>query len=112
MEQKQLRRKVERTAQEVKRSFVLTKTMNKNNTINLTRFSPCQKNLSSTLFCSAKQTPEIQESTVIPEEYESTPTQNQTEGRNNVTDNHQNSFMVLSGAIGKSYIKGVLMLIT
>ena len=96
-----------RTAQQAKCSFILTKTFNKNNTINLTRFSLRHKNLSSVRFCIAKQTPEIQYSTVIPEENESIPTQNQTGGRINATDSHQNLFMVPSGAVGKLHKGGI-----
>lgn len=87
--------------------FHLDENFNKNNTINLTRFSLRHKNLSSVRFCSAKQTPEIQYSTVIPEENESIPTQNQTGGRINATDSHQNLFMVPSGAVGKLHKGGI-----
>ena len=82
------------------------KTINKNNTLNLTRFSRRHKDLSSARFWSLTQTPEIRDSTVIPEENKSTPPQNQSGSRNNATDSHQNIFMVPSGAAGKSYIKG------
>ena len=80
------------------------KTINKNNTINLKRCSRRHKNLPNTRFCTAKELPEIQDSTVIPEENESTPTQNQTRGRNNAVQGQHNLFMVSSGAAGQCHI--------